>query len=56
MSRAIRSSCSSTKKVQKGIGQCVCPFAHIWRFRGEQVCSVQVLNDTLTTARLLGLA
>ena len=31
-------------------------FVRIWRFRGEQVGSVQFLNDTLTTARLLGLA
>jgi hypothetical protein len=32
------------------------PLVHIWRIRGEQVCNGQVLNDTLTTARLLGLA
>ena len=32
------------------------PFAHIWRYRGEQICGLQGMSDTLTTARLLGLA
>ena len=56
LSRAMRSSCSGTKKVGGVKGSVRLPFVNIWRFRGEQVCSVQVLNDTLTTARLLDLA
>ena len=32
------------------------PVAHIWRFRGDEVCRLQLLTDTLGTAKLLGLA
>ncbi|HET7475281.1 MAG TPA: nuclear transport factor 2 family protein [Dermatophilaceae bacterium] len=32
------------------------PFVHIWRYRGEQICRLQLLTDTLLTARALGLA
>ncbi len=33
------------------------PIVHIWRFRGdEEICRLQILTDTLQTARLLGLA
>ncbi len=32
------------------------PFVHIWRYRGDQACRLQLLTDTLESARLLGLA
>jgi hypothetical protein len=32
------------------------PVAHIWRYRGEQVCSLQVLQNTLEIAKLLGVS
>jgi ketosteroid isomerase-like protein len=32
------------------------PVVHIWRYRGDLVCRVQLLTDTLGAARLLGLA
>ena len=32
------------------------PVVHIWRYRGEQVCRLQLLSDSLGMARLLGLA
>jgi ketosteroid isomerase-like protein len=33
------------------------PVVHIWRFRGdEEVCRLQLLTDTLESARLLGAA
>ena len=33
------------------------PVVHIWRFRGEdQVCRLQILTDTLQSARVLGIA
>ena len=32
------------------------PVVHIWRFRGERPCRLEILTDTLTVARLLGLA
>lgn len=31
------------------------PFVHIWRYRGSEICRLQLLNETLGTARLLGL-
>ena len=31
------------------------PVVHIWRYRGEQICRLQILTDTLESARLLGL-
>ena len=30
------------------------PFVHIWRYRGEQVCRLQLLTDSLGMAKLLG--
>jgi ketosteroid isomerase-like protein len=30
------------------------PVVHIWRFRGDQVCRLQISTDTLATARVLG--
>ena len=33
------------------------PFVHIWRYRGEQeICRLQILTDTLESARVLGIA
>lgn len=32
------------------------PFVHIWRYRDNGICRLQLLNETLGTARLLGLA
>jgi len=31
------------------------PIVHIWRYRGEEICSLRIATDTLQTARLLGL-
>lgn len=31
------------------------PFVHIWRYRGNVICRLQLLNETLGTAKLLGL-
>ena len=33
------------------------PVVHIWRYRGdEEICRLQILTDTLQSARLLGIA
>jgi len=32
------------------------PVVHIWRYRGEQICRLEIITDTLTIAELLGLA
>ena len=33
------------------------PVVHIWRYRGdEEICRLQVLTDTLQSARILGIA
>jgi len=32
------------------------PFVHIWRYRGDQTYRLQILTDTLESARILGLA
>lgn len=32
------------------------PVVHIWRYRGEQVCRLQPLTDSLGMARILGIA
>jgi hypothetical protein len=29
---------------------------HIWRFRGHEVCRLQILTDTLQSAPMLGIA
>ncbi len=42
--------------VAKGDRTARLPFVHIWRYRGEEICRLQILTDTLGTARLLGLA
>jgi ketosteroid isomerase-like protein len=31
------------------------PVVRMWRYRGEEICRVQVLTDTLETARILGI-
>jgi len=28
---------------------------HIWRYRGEEICRLQILTDTLGSAKLLGI-
>jgi uncharacterized protein len=33
------------------------PVVHIWRYRGdEEICRLQILSDTLQSARILGIA
>lgn len=32
------------------------PTVHIWRYQGDRICRLQLLTDTLGTAKLLGLA
>jgi ketosteroid isomerase-like protein len=32
------------------------PVVHIWRFRSDEVCRLQILTDTLQSARMLGIA
>ena len=31
------------------------PIVHIWRYRGDRQCRLQILSDTLKTAQTLGL-
>jgi uncharacterized protein len=38
----------------KGDRSAKIPFVHIWRYRGDQICRLQILTDTLETARTLG--
>jgi uncharacterized protein len=42
--------------VAKGGRSARTPIVHICRFRGDQVCRLQILTDTLESARVLGLA
>ena len=42
--------------VAKGERSARVPVVHIWRFRGEEVCRLQILTDTLESARTLGVA
>ena len=42
--------------VAKGDQSARLPFVHIWRYRGDEICRLQILTDTLGSARLLGLA
>ena len=32
------------------------PVVHIWRYRGEEICRLQLLTDTRESARVLGMA
>jgi ketosteroid isomerase-like protein len=32
------------------------PLVHIWRYRGDEICRLQILTDTLQTARALGIS
>ena len=33
------------------------PFVHVWRYRGDgEICRLQILTDTLASARVLGIA
>jgi ketosteroid isomerase-like protein len=42
--------------VAKGDRSARTPFVHIWRYRGDQTCRLQLLTDTLEIAKVLGLA
>jgi hypothetical protein len=43
--------------VSKGDQSAEVPVVHIWRFRGDdEVCRLQILTDTLQSARVLGAA
>ena len=42
--------------VAKGDRSARTPFVHIWRYRGDQTCRLQLLTDTLESAKILGLA
>ncbi len=42
--------------VAKGDRAASLPVVHIWRYRGDGICRLQILSDTLSTARTLGLA
>ena len=42
--------------VAKGDRAARLPVVHIWRYRGDGVCRLQILSDTLTTAQTRGLA
>ena len=42
--------------VAKGDNSASIPVVHIWRWRGEEVCRLQVLTDTYQVAQLLGVA
>ena len=43
--------------VKKGDQSAQLPVVHIWRFRGdEEICRLQILTETLESARILGVA
>ena len=42
--------------VAKGDRAASLPVVHIWRYRGDTICRLQILSDTLKTAQTLGLA
>ena len=42
--------------VTKGDQSARLPVVHIWRYRGEEICRLQILTDTFESARLLGIA
>jgi uncharacterized protein len=42
--------------VEKGGRLASTPVVHIWRYRGDQICRLQILTDTLESAKVLGLA
>jgi ketosteroid isomerase-like protein len=43
--------------VAKGDRSARLPVVHIWRYRGdEEICRLQILTDTLESARILGIA
>jgi ketosteroid isomerase-like protein len=43
--------------VAKGERSARLPVVHIWRYRGEdEICRLQLLTDTLESARILGIA
>ena len=43
--------------VAKGERSARLPVVHIWRYRGDdEICRLQILTDTLESARILGIA
>ena len=42
--------------VGKGERSARLPVVHVWRYRGEEICRLQILTDTLESARVLGIA
>jgi ketosteroid isomerase-like protein len=40
--------------VKKGDNSAKIPVVHIWRYRDDEVCRLQILTDTLQSARVLG--
>ena len=42
--------------VGKGERSARLPVVHVWRYRGEEICRLQILTDTLESARILGIA
>ena len=40
----------------KGDQSASIPVVHIWRYRGDEICRMQLLTDTLETARMQGAA
>ena len=44
-------------EVSKGEQSARLPVVHIWRYRGDdEICRLQILTDTLESARILGIA
>jgi ketosteroid isomerase-like protein len=43
-------------EIAKGDRSAKLPVVHIWRFRGDEVVRLQILTDTLESARVLGIA
>jgi uncharacterized protein len=42
--------------VEKDCRSAKLPVVHIWRFRGDDVCRLQILTDTRESARILGVS
>ena len=42
-------------ELRKGDQSAQTPVVHVWRYRGDQPCRLQILTDTLQGARLLGI-
>ena len=42
-------------ELRKGDQSAQTPVVHVWRYRGDQPCRLQILTDTLQGTRLLGI-